>query len=318
MRRRRSILVLSLSVAGLLGACAWMVARASGRPPAGVDPALHAATNDDRYFERMGRPRPGDWLATHEEYGQSFEEFTEEVELSPALTPERRVIAITPIGPFDADERRVLDALGDFAAIWFDLPVRIEEGRPLPEAQETYRTRGAAGEKQYRTSALIWDIVAPAFPADAAVHIGATMVDVYPGPGWNFVFGQGSPAGKVGVYSLSRFFEDFYGKARTPQGNRLALNRGCALVVHELGHMFRLMHCKKYQCNMNGSNSLEETDRRPMALCPDCLKKLQWCIGFDLLDRYPKLAAFYDAHGLTDQAQWTRKRIERIERLAAR
>ena len=317
MRRRRKIAILSFATFALLAACAWMTARALDRPPPGADPVLHTAVTDDKHFKRMGRPRPGDWLASHQEYGQSFNEFTEEVALSPALTPERRAIAVTPIGPFNDEERRMLDALAEFASIWFDLPAKIEDAQPLPESRETYRER-RAGRKQYRTPTLIWDIVAPAFPEDAAVHIGATMSDVYPGPGWNFVFGQGSPAGKVGVYSLARFFEDSCGNTRTPEGNRLALKRGCALVVHELGHMFRLVHCKKYQCVMNGSNSLDETDRRPMTLCPDCLKKLQWCIGFDLLDRYQKLAAFYDAHGLTEEAQWIRKRVDRIERLAAR
>ena len=312
MRRRQRAMVLSLAAFGLLATCAWMTARAAiDRPPPGADPVLHAATTDDKYFKRMGTPRPGDWLAAHEEHGQSFDEFAEEAKLSPALRPGRGAIAITPIGPFDAEERRVLEALAEFASLWFDLPVRIEAGRPLPKARESYRERDD-GRKQYRTGTLIWDIVAPAFPQDAAVHIGATMADVYPGPGWNFVFGEGSPAGKVGVYSLARFFEDFYGQTRTPEGPRLALRRGCALVVHELGHMLGLMHCKKYQCVMNGSNSLAETDRRPMVLCPDCLKKLQWCTGFDCVTRYRKLAEFYDAHGLAEEALWVRKRIERL------
>lgn len=37
---------------------------------------------------------------------------------------------------------------------------------------------------------------------------------------------------------------------------------------------------------MQGSNHLEESDRRPLDFCPICLHKLQVTIGFNIADRY--------------------------------
>jgi hypothetical protein len=42
---------------------------------------------------------------------------------------------------------------------------------------------------------------------------------------------------------------------------------------------------------MNGSSSLVEADQKPFALCPICLRKLSFYLGFDgeEKDRYTKL-----------------------------
>ena len=92
---------------------------------------------------------------------------------------------------------------------------------------------------------------------------------------------------------------------------------GCALGLETrrllfLGHAFGLEHCIFFQCNMNGSNSLAETDRQPLRLCPVCLKKLQWNRGFDVLKRYDRLLAFFKKHGLQPEAEWTAARLQRI------
>lgn len=50
--------------------------------------------------------------------------------------------------------------------------------------------------------------------------------------------------------------------------------RACAVMCHEIGHLFNLRHCVFYYCLMNGSNSLEEAKRKPFQLCPICLRKL--------------------------------------------
>ena len=46
-------------------------------------------------------------------------------------------------------------------------------------------------------------------------------------------------------------------------------------MTHEIGHMFGVKHCVYYNCAMNGSNHLQESDRRTEHLCPVCLRKLQ-------------------------------------------
>ena len=53
---------------------------------------------------------------------------------------------------------------------------------------------------------------------------------------------------------------------------------------------------------MNGSNSLEESDRTPLAFCPECEAKLWWVCGQNPPRRARKLAEFADHHGFKEEA----------------
>jgi hypothetical protein len=67
--------------------------------------------------------------------------------------------------------------------------------------------------------------------------------------------------------------------------------------------MFSILHCTAYECNMCGSNSLPESDGRPIADCPECMAKICWATGADPCERYEKLAKFCGDHGLRDEAE---------------
>ena len=64
---------------------------------------------------------------------------------------------------------------------------------------------------------------------------------------------------------------------------------------------------------MNGSNHLHESDSRPLSLCPVCLHKLQYSIGFAVTTRYRHLFEFYRKIGFTREADWLSKRLKKIE-----
>ena len=123
--------------------------------------------------------------------------------------------------------------------------------------------------------------------------------------------------GRVGVYSLARHFPEFWGEPDTMEARLQALRRSLKLVSHEVGHTFGLEHCVTWRCNMNGSNSLSESDRAPLHLCPGCLRKMQWNRGFDALARYARLDEFFTTHGLEPEAAWVRQRVARIHEAAA-
>ncbi len=75
--------------------------------------------------------------------------------------------------------------------------------------------------------------------------------------------------------------------------------------------MFSMPHCTAYECNMGGSNNLEESDRAPLALCPQCRAKLCWAIGCDPVDRYRQPAVFCKKHNLGPE-QETYARLLRV------
>ncbi|XP_038633288.1 archaemetzincin-2-like isoform X8 [Scyliorhinus canicula] len=148
-------------------------------------------------------------------------------------------------------------------------------------------------------------------PKDAFCIVGITMIDLYPEDSWNFVFGQASLTEGMGVFSFARYDDDFYTmnyKGKLTKGKHLApddysvfdgyytppitsklLLRSCKTLTHEIGHIFGMHHCQWLQCVMQGSNHLEESDRRPIDLCPICLRKLQCAINFDIKERYKAL-----------------------------
>uniref|UniRef100_A0A2K5PSM7 Archaemetzincin-2 n=1 Tax=Cebus imitator TaxID=2715852 RepID=A0A2K5PSM7_CEBIM len=153
-------------------------------------------------------------------------------------------------------------------------------------------------------------------PEDAFCIVGITMIDLYPRDSWNFVFGQASLTDGVGIFSFARYGSDFYslryeGKVKKlkktsssdysifdnyyiPEITSVLLLRSCKTLTHEIGHIFGLRHCQWLACLMQGSNHLEEADRRPLNLCPICLRKLQCAIGFSIVERYKALVQWID------------------------
>ena len=74
-------------------------------------------------------------------------------------------------------------------------------------------------------------------------------------------------------------------------------------MCHELGHIFGMKHCTYYKCIMNGSNYLEESNKKPWYLWWICLRKLYKIIGFDLLKRYQSLAEAWKINPEFNQAK---------------
>jgi archaemetzincin len=151
------------------------------------------------------------------------------------------------------------------------------------------RRNPSTGQLQLLTSDLL-DLLRNRLPGDAFALLGITMIDLYPDPHWNFVFGQASLSDRVGVYNFARYDPKFYGEAPAGDTRGLMLRRSCKVLAHETGHIFGIEHCIWYRCVMNGSNHLAEADARPPHLCPVDLRKLQWSVGgFDVVSRYRQL-----------------------------
>ena len=58
------------------------------------------------------------------------------------------------------------------------------------------------------------------------------------------------------------------------------------VTCHELCDLLGLGNCRWLRCLLQGALSLDEAIRRPLDLCPICLRKLQHLLGFRLLERY--------------------------------
>ena len=274
---------------------------------------LEAATETLRpLHKKPGKPRRGDWLYHHHEPGQTFRQY---LACGPVLPRgRRRTIYIQPIGDFSEAQRRIIDLTADFMQRCFDRPVKVRGNLPLSTIpQEARRVHPTWGVKQILTTYVLDDVLAPRLPKDAAALIAFTTSDLWPGPGWNFVFGQASLRKRVGVWSLHRNGDPDPGK----DAFRLCLLRTLKTATHETGHMFSMLHCTAFECNMCGSNHREESDARPLWLCPECMAKLCWATGTDPAERYRRLAEFAGKHGLESKYEFyerSRKSLSAVNR----
>ena len=252
---------------------------------------------------RLGPPKPGEWLEKHPETGQTFDEYV----ASKPVTPQgvRKTIYVQPIGEYTATERKIVNLTAEFLSLYFNCPVKVKQDLPLDLIPAKARREG-----QLLTGYILSDILAPRLPDDAAAYLALTSNDLWPGEGWNYVFGQASLNQRVGVWSLHRYGDPDASEA----AYQLCLLRTLKVAAHETGHMFSILHCTAYECCMCGANHLRESDSKPLALCPECVVKVCWAGKADPVERYQKLAEFCRKHGLTDEARFYEKSIEVLKK----
>jgi archaemetzincin len=257
----------------------------------------------------LAKPQPGEWLAEHEEPGQTFGQY---VRAHPIRAEKnRRTIYLQPFGPFNPTQRKVLDITAEGLGIYFDLPVKTCEDLSLEVIPADARRKHPSwGMDQILSTYVLDRVLRPRLPDDAVVYLALTASDLWPGEGWNFVFGQASLAARVGVWSIYRNGDP----EASNDAFRLCLLRTLKTATHETGHMFSMQHCTLYECNMCGANHREESDRRPLALCPHCLAKFCYATGADPAKRYEKLIALCSKHGLKAEEDFYRKLLEALRK----
>ena len=256
---------------------------------------------------KLGKPRPGEWLSEHAEPGQTFAQY---VAASPVVpTTRRKTIYVQPLGRFTPTQERLVESAAEFLGAYYNLDVKLLERLSLSVVPTgARRIHPQWRNMQIRTGYVMEKVLLPRMPEDAFAYIALTPADLWPGEAWNFVFGSASPTKRVGVWSLYRYGDPDAGPAQY----RRVLLRTLKTAAHEVGHIFSMLHCTAWQCGMCGSNGLAEADRRPIALCPQCLAKACWASGADPAERYRKLARFYAKNGLAPQEDFCKKALRAL------
>jgi archaemetzincin len=246
-------------------------------------------------------PRPGDWLAEHPEQGKTFAEY---LDAQPMRKSDKlHTIYLCLVGDFSEAQRRILALTEEYLAVFFDCPVKVNRQLALASIPaKARRTHPSWGDQQVLTGYILHDVLEPERPADALAYLALTASDLWPGKGWNFVFGEANLRERVGVWSIYR-----NGDPETEF--QLCLRRTLSTASHETGHILGIWHCTAYSCMMNGSNHQEEKDRRPMHLCPVCLRKLCWNLQVEPLPYLKKLEAFCRRYGFDAESGWYEKAI---------
>ncbi|MGQ9661676.1 MAG: archaemetzincin [Kiritimatiellia bacterium] len=284
----------------------------SAMAQAGQDPRVAALTRTMEKLRPLHQalepPGPNDWLAVHPEPGQTFQQYLASHPVIPG--ERRRVIYIQPLGEFSAKHVQIVELTAEFLACYFGLPVETRQCLALTAIPPRARRRHPQwGVEQILTTYVLEEVLRPRLPPDAAVYLALTPADLWPGPGWNFVFGQASLRDRVGVWSLYRNGDPEAGEAEFKR----CLTRTLKTAAHETGHMFSMLHCTAYACCMNGSNHRAEADRRPLWLCPECMAKVCWATGADPIERYRRLAEFCEKQKFGRELDFYRCAIALLE-----
>lgn len=119
---------------------------------------------------------------------------------------------------------------------------------------------------QYSSAVLLSELLAGLLTASNEKWIAIVDVDLYI-PVLTFIFGEAQFNGSIAIVSTHRLSNQFYG---LPQDATKLVERLEKEIVHELGHMFGLYHCRQFECVMRSSTYVEEIDLKRTGLCSGC------------------------------------------------
>nr|XP_020658043.1 archaemetzincin-1 isoform X1 [Pogona vitticeps] len=258
-----------------------------------------------------------DWLLSHPDAPEDFETFY----YSLLRRKQRFCRKHIYLQPIDLSEGSVgvslLDSLRSCVESFFlGLRVKCLPSIPVSSIHCCYRHNQDSDRVQLHTDGIL-NFLKNNKPMDALCVLGLTLADLYPCETWSFTFGKFLPGQEVGVCSFARFSGDFpqvgctilnpspwrqevhdeaveQARNQTLLFNMLEMLQCCKVTCHEICHLIGLGNCRWLQCIMQGALSLDEVLLRPLEPCPICLRKLQYVVGFKLIERYRKLYAWME------------------------
>ncbi len=256
--------------------------------------------NDDNTFvnlyTRLTDPLPGEWRAEHPESEQTVDAYKS---ASPAIPDSiRKYIYLVPLNAFDSVELSLMKITSEYLYAVFDLPVKIKTGISINDIPSNKKRKG-----QLNSGYILHDLLVKNLPDDAVGMMAITSSDLYPDDDWNFVFGEANIKERVGVSSFHRYGDP----SESDSAFNLCLRRLMGTTSHEFLHMLSMKHCKIFSCVLNGSNSLQESDKKPLIICPQCLEKLNFALNENSSDYFRRLMLFYNKYGFSKEAEFCEK-----------
>ena len=166
---------------------------------------------------------------------------------------EVRLLAIAGAAPPELD--RLVGRLSRRLAV----PCRRSPPRPELGGREL------SGRAQLDADSVLANLEAVS-PDAATPLVGLTDRDLGL-PIFTHVFGLARVGGRAAIVSLARLRPENYGEPPNPE---LLLARTIAEILHEIGHVAGLMHCRDANCLMHFCSRIEAADVRGSELCDAC------------------------------------------------
>lgn len=126
-------------------------------------------------------------------------------------------------------------------------------------------------ERHQYDAASMLNTLENAVPVDCHKLIGVTAADLCI-PIFTHVFGEARQNGRAAVVSIFRMATMTDGSIPT---EAVVYERIAKVALHELGHLFNLIHCDDKHCLMHFSGNLQELDQMSLLYCRYCWSFLQ-------------------------------------------
>ncbi|XP_050411232.1 archaemetzincin-2 [Patella vulgata] len=250
--------------------------------------------------------------------------------------PVKTIIYIQPIDEFPEFikifrlttkrlELTLFSLLQSFCQIYFsgfDSHVLPEVNIKDKQWQIRSRHHSVTEQKQYYVGDF-FPYLQRLIPSNGLCILGLTWTDLYPQDDLNFVLGESSAVHKSAMFCFGRYEPKGFDKEThqdIKEVDGLLIWKLLRIISHETCHLLGFQHCTFFHCAMNESNSIEEAVTQPLFLCPVCLRKLQKCCGFNVLERYKAMAGFLQelqdqlpCEQLQSAVNWLQKCLQYLE-----
>ena len=289
---RRSITIIGLLLAGAIGIMAFTHPHhlvGGGPDKDSVNQAADTVlTKLHKFFPVKAKAMPGEWLYHKKQGQQSFKAYRRMAKNR--VSEDRDKIYFSLIGTFTPEEREIIASTRSYVEAYYGVPVvMLHEVSDSIVPSKFRRINEDTKQEQLNAWYILNKIMGPERPDDALAYMAFTNIDLYPRKKWNFVFGLANPLNRTGIWSMARYGDP----ASSDAAYELCLNRTLKVASHEIGHIFRMRHCVDYECNMNGSMGLEESDKQVSYLCPVCISKVSYATGISPTDRLSAMEDFW-------------------------
>ena len=182
-----------------------------------------------------------------------------------------------------AVERELQEAVRE--RLWGTFGVTVTPLPALPEPSYALDPR----RNQYSSVAVMHELIklcpeqmagAPGGGDGQTAHgearvLGLTERDLFI-PMLSFIYGQAQLNGCVGIVSLARLRQEFYGQ---PPNQRLLLVRLLKEATHEIGHTFGLVHCLDRSCPMSLATNIRQLDSKGIEWCAHCAERVKRAVS---------------------------------------
>ncbi|MGD2149407.1 MAG: archaemetzincin family Zn-dependent metalloprotease [Desulfobacterales bacterium] len=172
------------------------------------------------------------------------------------MSSNKRLVGVVPLGEVPEIALKVIAA---HISGYLNLSVQILPPLEHPEY--------ALDEKRFQYNA---GIILKAFESERFTDydkvIGVLKLDLFI-PIFTHVFGEAKQGGKFALVSMFRLGKNPDG---SPSPASLIYERTAKVALHELGHLFNLLHCQEKKCLMHFSGGIQDLDETPIYLCRYC------------------------------------------------